>query len=73
MFEITNMHQSIAINISTKCVNEFKCQFNTDSLDRKHLFNLLSSARSYDVNRWHDKYLHIILVNTLLAAFFFKH
>ena len=42
----------------------------TDSLDRKESFNLLSSARLYDVKRWHDKYdNHTIQVNTPLTAF----
>ena len=45
------------------------CPFNTDCLDRKDQFNLLSSARSYmhHINRWHDKSLHFIPVNILLA------
>ena len=70
LFEITNFHQNIAIIISTKCVTDPKCTFNTDSLGRKHPFdfNLLSSACSYDANIWHDMSLHIIPVNTLLAA-----
>ena len=69
LFELTNLHQNIAIINSSKCVSDLKCPFNTDSLDRKHSFNLLSSARSYNVNRSHEKSLHIIPVNTLLAAF----
>ena len=57
---------NIAIIISTKYVNDFKCPFNIDSLDRKDPFNLLSNARSYDVNRWHDKsFFYIIPVHTL--------
>ena len=44
--------------------NDHKCPFNTDSLDCKDPFNLLSSAHLYDVNRWHDKSLHSIPVNT---------
>ena len=55
--------------ILTKCVNDDKCPFNTDRLDHKHPFSLLSSARSHDVKRWHDKSLHIIPVNTLSATF----
>ena len=50
------MHQNIAIIIPNTCVNDLKCLFNTDSLDHKDPFNLLSSARSYDVNRWHEKF-----------------
>ena len=69
LFEITNLHQNIAIIISIKCANDLKCPFSADSQDCKHPFNLLSSACSYDVNRWHDKCLHIISVNPLLAAF----
>ena len=69
LFEITHLHQNIAVIISTKCVNDPKCPFNTDSLDSKYPFNLLSSVRSYDVNRWHDKFLHFIHVKTLLAVF----
>ena len=57
-----------AIIISTKCDNDHKCPFNTDSLGRKYPFNLLSSARSYDVNRWHGKLLHFIPVNILSAT-----
>ena len=65
----TNLYQNIPIIIYTKCVNDCKCPFNTESLDCKYLFNLLSSARSYDVNRWHDKSLHINPVNILSATF----
>ena len=61
--------QNIAIIISRKCVNNGKCPFNTDSLDHKQPFSLLSSARSCDVKRWHYKSLHIIPVNTLSATF----
>ena len=67
LFGKTNWYQNIAIIISTKCVNDGKCPFNTDSLDHKHPFSLLSSARSHDVKRWHDKSVHIIPVNTLSA------
>ena len=65
----TNCYQNIAIIIATKCVNYGKCPFNTDSLDHKHPFSLLSSARSHDVKKWHDKSLHIIQTNTLSATF----
>ena len=68
MFGTTNLYLDIAIIISTKCVHDGKCPFNTDSLDHKQPFNLLSSARSHDVKRWHDKSLHIIPVNTLSAT-----
>ena len=34
----TNKYQIIAIFISTKCDNDGKCLFNTDSLDHKHPF-----------------------------------
>ena len=63
------LYQNIAIIISTKCVNDHNCTFNTDSLDRKHSFFLQPSALSYDVNWWHDKSLHIIPVNTSSATF----
>ena len=63
-------YQNIAIIISTKCVNDDECPFNTDSLDHKHPFNLLSSAHSHDAKRGHDKSLHIIPVNTLSATLF---
>ena len=69
LFGITNLYQNTAIIISAKCVNDGKCSFNTDILDHKHLFTLLSSARSHDVKRWHDKSLRIIPVNTLSATF----
>ena len=69
MFGKTIWYQNIAIIISTKCVNDAKCPLNTDNLDHKHPFSLLSSARSHDVKRWHDKSLHIMLVNTLSATF----
>ena len=69
LFGITYLYQNIAIIISTKCVNDGKCSFNTDSLDHKHPFSLLSSARSHDVKRWHDKSLHIVPVNTRSATF----
>ena len=69
LFEITNLHQNIAIIISIKCVYDLKCPVSADSQDCKHPFNLLLSACSYDVNRWHDKCLHIIPVNPLLEAF----
>ena len=62
------LNQNIALIISTECVKDGKCPFNIDSLDHKHPFNLLSSARSHDVKRWHDKSLHIIPVNTLSAT-----
>ena len=62
-------YQNIAKIISTKCVNDGKCPFNTDSQDHKHPFSLLPSARSHGVKRWHDKSLHIIPVNTLSAWF----
>ena len=65
----TNLYQNKAIIISTKCDNDHKCPFNTDNLERKYPFNLLSSARSYDVNRWHDKSLHTIPVNILSVTF----
>ena len=68
-FLTTNLYQNIAIIISTKCVNGRKCPFNKDSLDHKYPFNLLSSVRSYDVNRWPDNSLHIIPVNILSATF----
>ena len=53
------------MHLTAKCVTDLKCRFNTDSLDRKDPFNALSSACSFDVNRWHDKSLHIIPVDTL--------
>ena len=65
----TNLYQNIAIIISTKCINDRKCPFNTENLDHKYPFNLPSSARSYEVNRWHDKSLHIIPVKILSATF----
>ena len=68
-FGKTNWYQIIAVIISTICVNDSKCPFNTDNLDHKHLFSLLSSARSHDVNSRHDKSLDIIPVNTLSATF----
>ena len=58
----------MVIIILTKCVYDLKCPFNTISLDRNDPFNLLPSARSYDVNRWHGKFLYIVLVNTRLVA-----
>ena len=69
LFGKTNWYQNIVIIISTKFVNDDKCPFNTDSLDHKHPFSLLSSARSHDVKRRHDKSLHIIPVNTISATF----
>ena len=69
LFGKTHWYQNIAIITSTKCFNDGKCPFNTDSPDHKHPFNLLPSARSHDVKRWHDKSLHIIPVNTLSATF----
>ena len=69
LFRNSNWYQNIAIIISAKCVNDDKCPFNTDSLDHKHPFSLLSSARSHDVKRWHDKSFHIIQVNTLSVTF----
>ena len=65
LFGKTNWYQNIAIIISTKCVNDGKFPFNTEILDHKHPFSLLSSARSLDVKRGHDKSLRIIPVNTL--------
>ena len=69
LFGKSNWYQNIAIIISTKCVNDGKCTFNTDSQDYKHPLSLLPSARSHDVKRWHDKSLHIIPVNTFKATF----
>ena len=69
LFGKTNWYQNIAIIISTKCVNDGKCPFNTDSQHHKQPFSLLPSARSHDVKRWHDKSLYIIQVNTLSATF----
>ena len=69
LFWKTNWYQNIAIIIKTKCVYDDKCPFNTDNLDHKHPFILLSSARSYDVKKWHYKSLHIIPFNALSATF----
>ena len=63
------MYQNIAVITSTKCVNDPKCSFKTESLDHKDSLILLSSAHSYDVNRWHDKSLHIIPINISSATF----
>ena len=67
------MIQNIAIIISTKCVTDLKCPFNTDSLGRKDLFNLLSSARSYDVNRLSALFQLLLLFKNILdmQLFFF--
>ena len=58
-------NQNTAITISTKYVNDLKCPFNIDSLNHKDPFNSLSSARSFDINRWHDKFLNIYSVTCI--------
>ena len=64
-----NLHQNIAIIISAKCVKDLKCPFNKAACIASTCSIDCQVARSNDVNRCHDKYLHIILVHTLLAAF----
>ena len=45
LFEATNLHQTIAIIISTKRVNDLKCPFKIDSLDRKDPIDSLSRCK----------------------------
>ena len=49
-FERIDSHQNKANIISTKCVDDLKCQFNTNNLNRKGLFSVMASVRSYDEN-----------------------
>ena len=39
LFGMTNLYQNTAIIVSTKCVNDDQCPFNTGSLDHKHSFS----------------------------------
>ena len=47
-FERIDSHQNIANIVSTKCVNDLKCQFNTNNPNRKDLCSAMSSIHLYD-------------------------